>query len=109
MHSKHRRKTCNSSKTVDFLGFGYLYKFAMYYFFFFFGKKKKKADNNTLKKTSWLKCCNFFFFLPKIGLVEPVDQQINLVSPNHLLSSNVALGQAETDKLNIIMALYGKQ
>ena len=93
---------------MDFLGFGYLYKFAMYFFFFFFVKKKKKADNNTLKKTSWLKCCNFFF-LPKIGLVELVDQQINLVSPNHLLSSNVALGQAETDKLNIIMALYGKQ
>ena len=61
------------------LGFGYLYKFAMFYFFFFF-KKQKIID---LKKASWPKFCNInFLFLLKIGSVGPVDQQINLVSPN---------------------------
>ena len=32
------------------LGFGYLYKFAMFYYFFF-----QKAENNRLKKASWSK------------------------------------------------------
>ena len=58
------------------LGFGYLYKFAMFYFFFF-----QKAENNRLKKkNSWLKFCNVIsLFLFKIGSVSPLDQQINLV------------------------------
>ena len=59
------------------LGFGYLYKFVMFYFFF------QKAENNRLKKASWSKFCNIIFiFLLKIGSVRPVNQQINLVSPN---------------------------
>ena len=60
------------------LGFDYLHKFAMFFFFFF--KKQKIID---LKKSSWTKYCNInFLFLLKIGSVGPVDQQINLVSPN---------------------------
>ena len=48
--------------------------------FFFFFKKQKIID---LKKSSWTKYCNInFLFLLKIGSVGPVDQQINLVSPN---------------------------
>ena len=61
------------------LGFGYLYKFFMFYFSLFV-KKQKIID---LKNASWPKFCNIIFlFLLKIGLVGPVDQQINLVSPN---------------------------
>ena len=33
-------------------------------------------------KKKWPKFCTIFLFLLKIGLVGPVDQQINLVSPN---------------------------
>ena len=58
------------------LGFGYLFKFAMFYFLFF--KKQKRID---LKKASWPKFCNtIFLFLLKIGSVGPVEQQINLIS-----------------------------
>ena len=43
------------------LGFGYLYKFAMFYYFF------QKAENNIFKKTSWPKFCNllllYFVFI----------------------------------------------
>ena len=59
------------------LGFGYLHKFVKFYFLSFF----QKAENNRLKKASWPKFCNIILFLLKIGSVEPVDQQINLVSP----------------------------
>ena len=60
------------------LGFGYLYKFAMFYFFFFF-KKQKIID---LKKASWPKFCNIIFLvLLKIGSVGLAEQEINLVSP----------------------------
>ena len=62
-------------------GFDYLCKFVILYFFFFFFFQK--AENNRLKKASWLKFCNIIFLvLLKIALVGPVDQQINLVSPN---------------------------
>ena len=44
---------------------------------FFYRKKKIIA----LKKASGPKFCNIIFlFLPKIGSIESVDQQINLVS-----------------------------
>ena len=49
----------------------------MFYFLFFF----QKAKNNRLKKASWSKFCNISLFLLKMGLVEHVDQQINLTSP----------------------------
>ena len=58
------------------LGFAYLYKFVMFYFLFYF--KEQKIIN--LKKASWPKFY-IFLFLFKIGLVRPVDQQINLVLP----------------------------
>ena len=60
------------------LGFGYLYKIVMFYFFLFFSKSIKQW----IKKKKWPKFCTIFLFLLKIGLVGPVDQQINLVSPN---------------------------
>ena len=61
------------------LGFGYLYKFVIFYFLFLF-EKQKIIDK---KKNSWPKVCNIIFLLLiKIGSVGPVDQQINLVSPN---------------------------
>ena len=61
------------------LGFGYLYKCVMFYFLSFF-KKQKIID---LKKASWPKFCKIIFLiLLKIGSFGPVDQQINLVSPN---------------------------
>ena len=56
------------------LGFGYLYKFAMFYFFFF-----QKTENNRLKKNSLPKFYIIFLFLLKIGSFRPVDQQINLL------------------------------
>ena len=61
------------------LSFGYLYKFAKFLFFFFF----QKAQNNRLKKkpVSQNFVILFFGFLLKIGLVGPVDRQVNLVSP----------------------------
>ena len=49
----------------------------MFYFLFLF----QKAKNNRLKKASWSKFCNISLFLLKMGLVEHVDQQINLTSP----------------------------
>ena len=65
-----------------FLGFGCLYKFAMFYVFFFL----KKAENNRFKKkASQPEFRNIMFlFLLKIGSVVPVDQQIKLVSPHTL-------------------------
>ena len=66
------------------LSFGYSYnsyKFVMFYFFFFVKKQKIIGKN----KASWPKFCNIIFlFLLKIGLVGPVDQQINLVSPHSI-------------------------
>ena len=56
------------------LGFGYLYKFDVLFIYFFF--KKQKIE----KKAGWPKFGNFMFLF-KIGSIEPVDQQINLVSP----------------------------
>ena len=48
------------------------------YFFY------QKPEDNRLKKASWRKWCGIIFlFLLKIGSVGPVDQQVNLVSPNN--------------------------
>ena len=59
------------------LGFGYLYKFAMFYLFFF-----QKQKIKVLKKASWPNVWYIIFlFLLKIGSFGPVDQQTNLVSP----------------------------
>ena len=60
------------------LGFDYSFKF-MFYFFFLF----QKAEINRLKKkpVGQNVAILFFLLLFKIGLVGPVDQQINLVSP----------------------------
>ena len=65
------------------LGFGYLCKFVMFYLFFLF--LKKKAEHNRLKKARLPKLCNIiFWFLLKMELVKPLDQQTNLVSPYKL-------------------------
>ena len=65
-------------------GFDYLCKFIFYFSLF----KKKNAENNRLKKASWPQFCNIIFlFLLQIGSVKPVDQQINLVSPNKIVTS----------------------
>ena len=62
------------------LGFGSLYKFVM---FFFFKLLFQKAESNRTTKASWPKFCNIIFlFLLKLGSLGPVDQQINLISPN---------------------------
>ena len=51
------------------LGFGYLYKFAMFYLFVFFFQK---AENNRLKKASWSKSGNIIFlFLSEIDRSGP--------------------------------------
>ena len=48
------------------LGFGYLYKFAMFFSFF------SKSRNKRLKKANWPKFCNIIFlFLIKIGRSGP--------------------------------------
>ena len=50
----------------------------------------QKPENNRLKKASWTKLCNIIFlFMLKIGLVWPVDQQINLVSSTDGISAKV--------------------
>ena len=60
----------------------------MFYFLFFF-KKQKIID---WKKASWQKFCNIsFLFLLKIGSVWPVDQQINIVSPNRTISTIIII------------------
>ena len=67
------------------LGFGYLYKFAMFYFLFFLKKQR-------LKKANWPKFCSIIFsFLLKIGSVGPVDQYINLVSPKNTSGNYVTI------------------
>ena len=41
------------------IGFGFLYKFAIFYFFFFF-KKQRIIDS---EKASWPKFCNIIFLI----------------------------------------------
>ena len=61
------------------LGLCYFYKSVMFYFLLFH-KKQRIIDEI---KPSWRKYCIInVLFLLKIGSVMPVDQQINLVSPN---------------------------
>ena len=51
----------------------------MFYLFYFMS-----IYFNRIKKTRWTKFCNIvFLFLLKIGSVGPVDQQINLASPEY--------------------------
>ena len=43
-------------------------------------KKENNRLKNVVKKlktTNKQKCCNIFFVFPKIGLVSPLDQQLN--------------------------------
>ena len=67
------------------LGYGYLYKFLMLYFFIFFFKKQKIIDKKKPVGQNFV--ISFFLFLLKIGLIGPVDQQINLVSLYQVSSS----------------------
>ena len=83
MHSKHNTKKIpqfiiyyNNDESFLVL----VIYISLLCFISFFFKKQEIID---LKKASWPKFCNIsFLFLLKIGSVGPVDQQINLVSPN---------------------------
>ena len=62
------------------IGFGYLYKFAMFFPYFF-----QKAENNRFEKRQLAKLSNIIFlFLLKMESVKHVDQQNNLVSSSKL-------------------------
>ena len=59
-----------------FLDFGYLY--VCYVLFLFL----ERTENNRSKKISWTKFFNIIFlFLPNVGSVGPVYQQINFALP----------------------------
>ena len=76
-----------------FLGFGYLYRFAIFYVYL------QKAENNRSKRPE---SQNFvmFFVLLTIGSLGLVDQQINLVSPNTLCLYHVFLQLIIFDNYN---------
>ena len=83
LHGMSRRKTCNLYFIIIMINGScfWLFIWVFYVLFLIFFRKQKRTDN---KKASLPKFWNIIFLLLlKIGLVVPVDQQIDLISPHN--------------------------